>query len=463
MRRTAERADLARFRDLLRARTGMTLSASRSADLERAVRRAAAESGVADADALYELLLTGPSSGPLDALVSGLNVSETHFFRSAGQIEALKQRILPELIARRRPARRLRLWSAGCSTGEEPYTLAILLARLLPDLAEWDVLILATDINGRSLERARRGVYGAWSLRGTSALALAPYLTPRGPRFEVAPSIRAMVTFAALNLAEDVYPSVANDTTELDLVLCRNVLLYFDEEGARAVVRRLRDALTEGGSLLVSPTEVGLGVFDGLTQDVPGTATYRKAEPQQAPIGGRQREQAGVRRAAQPLPAAPARSRRPSARLRAASPADPATAHAEALALWRAGHAQTALQQLEAMTESHPLAAPLHYLHGLILLDAERAEEALAAFRRCTYADPACALGHLSQAGLFARAGLRGRALAALENAARLVDELDSDTVLSLGGDVRVGDILELIASHRQLLADPDDAVASDG
>lgn len=110
------------------------------------------------------------------------------------------------------------------------------------------------------------------------------------------------------------------------------------------------------------------------------------------------------------------------------------------------------------MTESHPLAAPLHYLHGLLLLEAERHEEALAAFRRCTYADPACALGHLSQVGLFARAGLRRRALAALENSARLVDDLDADTVFSLGDGISVGDILELIASQRQLLAEPDDA-----
>jgi chemotaxis protein methyltransferase CheR len=271
-----------------------------------------------------------------------------------------------------------------------------------------------------------------------------------------------MVTLAALNLAQDVYPSLATNTRGMDLVLCRNVLLYFDEDGARAVVGRLRDALAVGGSLLVSPTEVGLGVFDGLTQDVPGSAIYRKVEPQPDSIGVREREPGGVRHAAAPTPAARSRSRAPVARARA-SAREPATAHAEALALWKAGDAETALRQLEAMTESHPLAACLHYLHGLILLDAERTHEALAAFRRCTYADPACALGHLSQVGLFARAGLRGRALTALENAARLVDDLDPDTVLSLGDGVRLGDFLELIASQRQLLAEPDGGDGSGG
>ena len=154
-----------------------------------------------------------------------MNLSETHFFRGASQIQALEQRILPEVIARRSSERRLRIWSAGCSTGEEAYTLAILVNRLLPDVASWDVLILATDINSRSLQQGRRGIYGKWSLRGTSELAAASYLTRLGDRFEVVPRIRAMVTFYRLNLVENLYPSPSTNTHAMDLILCRNVLL----------------------------------------------------------------------------------------------------------------------------------------------------------------------------------------------------------------------------------------------
>jgi chemotaxis protein methyltransferase CheR len=445
----------------------MALPESRASDLERAVQRAAADSGAPDAGALYELLLgRAHSCDPLDALISALNVSETHFFRDAGQIQALEQRILPELISRRRPERRLRLWSAGCSTGEEAYTLSILVERLLPDLAQWDVLILATDINGRSLERARRGVYGAWSLRGMSPLVARSYLNRRGDRFEVAPRIRAMVTFARLNLAEDVYPSLATNTQAMDLVLCRNVLVYFDAEGGRAVVGRLRDALGDGGWLLVSQVEAGLRVFDGLAQDAPGTAIYRKAHPRPAEIDVRREERAAVPRAAEPerpVPTSTPRRRQPPPRTRARGADDPPAAHEEALRLWRSGLREAALRRLEAVTESRPLAAPLHYLYGLILLDGERTDEALAAFRRCTYADPEFALAHLAQAGLFARMGLRGRARAALETTTRLVAGLEPDAVFFQGDGLTVGDVLELIAAQRELLAPPDAADASRG
>ena len=469
MKPSVDPADVARVRDLVRARTGMALSESRAANLHTAVQRAAANSDAPDAAALYQLLRgRADLSDPLDALISALNVSETHFFRDARQIQALQQRILPELIARKRPTRRLRLWSAGCSTGEEPYTLAMLVKRLLPDLAEWDVLILATDITGRSLEWARRGVYGAWSLREKPPLVPTPYLMRRGKGFEVAPSIRAMVTFAQLNLAEDAYPSLATNTQAMDLVLCRNVLLYFDEQGAREVVRRLRDALSEGGWLLVSQVEATLRVFDGLARDAPGTAIYRKLHARPAEIEVGRQKQASVVEAAAPEPPcpvpAPSPGRRPPPRRPRTDRADePAAVHEEALRLWRAGHAEAALQRLEAVTESHPLAAPLHYLYGLILLDAERTAEALAAFRRCTYADPDSALGHLAQAGLLARMGLLSRARAALETAARLVADLTPDALLLHDDGLTAGDVLELIAAQRELLCPPDAADAARG
>jgi chemotaxis protein methyltransferase CheR len=438
----------------------------RSSDLEWAIERAAADSD-ASIGALYELL-AGPAPSPaaLDALTCALNVSETYFFRDAPQIHALEHRILPELIRRRRTERQLRVWSAGCSTGEEPYTLAILLKRLLKDLAEWDVLILATDINGRSLETARRGVYGAWSFRGTPPVGLISYVTPRGKKFEVVPSIRAMVTFAQLNLVDDIYPALATNTLEIDVVLCRNVLLYFDEEGGRAVVRRLRDALSDGGRLLVSQVEAGLRVFDGLEQDAPGTAVYRKVGAKPMTLDVEQEALAAVRPDAKPSrPVSTSRLRRnpPPLRVDHAGPGEAPATNDEALRLWRAGLAESALQRLETDIESYPLAAPLHYLYGLILIDANRSDEALVAFRRCTYADPKFALGHLAQAHLLARMGLWSRAKAPLETSARLVADLEADAVVLQGDGLSVGDVLELIAAERELLAAADTGDASRG
>jgi chemotaxis protein methyltransferase CheR len=456
----AESLDVARFRKLVRARTGMVPTESRAADLTRTVRRAVADLGVADASALNELLsASADASDALDAVLCALNVSETNFFRHAGQIDALEQRVLPELIARRRDERRLRLWSAGCSTGEEPYTLAMLVSRLLPDLHEWDVLILATDLNGRSLERARRGLYRAWSLRGISPATLAPYLTRQGEQFEVTPALRAMVSFAQLNLAEDVYPAPATNTEAMDLVLCRNVLMYFDDEGRRAVIARMGDALTDGGYLLTSHVEAGLDGFDNLAREAPGTAIYRKLDARAASIDAREEEPAAVRLAAAPVPrldASPRPRRRPAPPPRAAGPDEVERARREALALWRAGSAEAALRGLEAATARRPLEAPLHYLHGLMLLDAGPPDEALAAFRRCTYADPGHALGHLALAGLFARLGFGDRALKALETTRGLVERLEHDTLVFIEDELTLGDVLELIVTQRALLAAPD-------
>jgi chemotaxis protein methyltransferase CheR len=456
----ASTEDVARFRALVRARTGMVVPGSRTRDLERALERAVADADLPDALALHRVLSRKAQAGDLlDAMVSALNVSETHFFRGAPQIKVLEQRILPELIDRRRRERRLRIWSVGCSTGEEAYTLAILLHRLLLELAEWDVLILATDINGRSLERARRGLYTAWSLRGAPEFVRASYLASDGNRFEIVPQIRDMVTFSRLNLAEDDYPSVSTDTQAMDLIVCRNVLLYFDEVGARAIVRRLRDALAEGGWLMLGPVEAGLGAFDGLAQDAPGTATYRRS---QGPSARSDREESPAPPVAPQTTARQLRRTSPPSRHsrapRSSLPSEPSapdgpTAFEVALELWRGGRAEEALRRLEAEAEAHPLTAPLHYLTGLILLEEERTDEALAAFRRCTYVDPAFALGHLAQGIVFAGRGSGRRAAVALDSAVRLVADLEPDEVLPYADGLTARDVLALVAVQRELLA----------
>ena len=152
---------------LLGERTGLSFPPQRHESAEHGVRRAMARAGATDPEEF--LGLAARDARVLDDLVVELTVGETYFFRNEPQFQALEQHILPELIARRRPSRQLRLWSAGCASGEEPYSLAILLERLLPDLADWHILILATDINPQVLARAKRGCYGEWSFRQTPA------------------------------------------------------------------------------------------------------------------------------------------------------------------------------------------------------------------------------------------------------------------------------------------------------
>ena len=159
---------LSRLSTIVSAQLGLHFPPHRAADLERGVRGAAHDLGFPSVEACVESLLSTPLSAPqIDALAQHLTVGETYFFREKNTFDALGKTALPSLIEARRNEKRLRLWSAGCCTGEEPYSLAILLSRLLPDISTWHITILATDINSRFLQKAGVGVYSNWSFRAT--------------------------------------------------------------------------------------------------------------------------------------------------------------------------------------------------------------------------------------------------------------------------------------------------------
>ena len=276
-----EDSDYARFRELVRSRIGVEIPDVRRGDLERAVGEALVTTGLETPEQLYRSL-TGPQNGEeaLAAMIPTLTVGETHFFRNRPQIEALERQILPELIERARGTRRLRIWSAGCSTGEEPYTIAILLDRALPDLAEWDIRILGTDIDDQALEKARRGSYRSWSFREVPPEVKERYFRAEGDRMDLDERLRRMVTFKELNLISDRYPSPETGTDRMDLVLCRNVLIYFRMETTRAVVSCMHSALVPGGWLVVGHVEPSQDVFVAFAElNLPGTISYQKLPP----------------------------------------------------------------------------------------------------------------------------------------------------------------------------------------
>jgi len=260
--------------------TGLHFPPERIADLQRGLGAAAEEFGFADHARCAEWVLSGALTRPqLHALASHLTVGETYFFRERRTFEALSNVILPDLISRRRGReQRLRLWSAACCTGEEAYSLAILLQRLLPDWQDWNVTILATDINERFLRKAAAGTYGEWSFRDCTPLFKERHFT-RAPdgRYQVAAQIRDWVRFAQLNLAEDSFPSLSTDTNAMDVILCRNLLLYFTPAHARKLVEKLNNALLDQGWLAVSPSEYSQALFSRFVAvNFPGAVLYRK-------------------------------------------------------------------------------------------------------------------------------------------------------------------------------------------
>ncbi len=271
---------LSRLSDFLEAQLGLHFPRPRWRDLERGIAAAARESGYAQAKAYIDWLLAAPlTRTQIEGLARHLTVGETYFFREKRSLDILAQQILPELLqARAQTERHVRVWSAGCCSGEEPYSIAMLLHGLIPDLEKWNLTILATDINPQFLRKAAQGVYGAWSFRDTPGWIRERYFTKRQDgRFEIQPRIRRMVSFSYLNLAEDAYPSLLNGTNAMDVVLCRNVLMYFAEARARKVVGKLHRALVDGGWLITSPTETSSVQFSAFSAvEFPGAFLYRR-------------------------------------------------------------------------------------------------------------------------------------------------------------------------------------------
>jgi chemotaxis protein methyltransferase CheR len=186
-----------------------------------------------------------------EALLERLLTQETSFFRYPGVYEAFEKRVLPELHVKKfwKNPRTLRIWSAGCSTGEEPYSIAITIADSLSFADSWNVEILATDVGRHALKHAERGVYTGRSIASANERQLATHFTPTSGGHVVKPRLKKMVSFAQMNLASAVYVG------RMDIIFCMNVLIYFSEERRRALVQRFYDTLEPGGYLFLGHSE----------------------------------------------------------------------------------------------------------------------------------------------------------------------------------------------------------------
>ena len=243
-----------RLQDLIHVRTGLIFSDHQRASVIKEIKHAGADTP----EQYYSLLCTKPINAACwDDLINALTICETYFFRDSDQMQMLRKYIIPDLLARHCNDHTLRLWSAGCATGEEAYTLAMLLRYLIPDIERWKITILATDINKHALEKAQRGHYLDWSFRQQAAddpLVLT-YFTQDYSGYQIHSSIKPMVHFACLNLSEDSFPSSLNMTDHLDLILCRNVTMYLSETVIQQLARRFYECLLPGGWLMLAACE----------------------------------------------------------------------------------------------------------------------------------------------------------------------------------------------------------------
>jgi chemotaxis protein methyltransferase CheR len=430
MRQTLEAARWSQLSELVENKLGLHFPRERREELRRATVQAARELGVQATD---WPLLPLPTPTQWRVLASHLTVGETYFFRDSESMRALAGTVLPELIAsgRRRPVPRLRIWSAGCCTGEEVYSIAMLLDQALPDLAEWNISITGTDINPDFLRKAEAGIYGEWSFRGVPPGVKERYFTRRTDgRWAIAPHIRGMVNFRFLNLAEDSYPSPRTDTHAIDLILCRNVLMYFSAERIRKVAGNLRNALSEGGWLAVAPIEASQAVFAGFaTVNLPGAIFYRKRGdmPLHGHVAPPQAPRAPVPDAFEsPIPA-PALAPAP---VPANVPLDPVPLPVLARERANEGRHREALALCDEWILADKLNAAAHYLRANVLAEQGDAEQARSCLQRAIYLQSDFVLAHFALGNLAHAAGRHAEAARYFANTQELLTQYRDRDVL---------------------------------
>lgn len=497
---------LTRIGGLVTERIGLNFPENRQQDLLRAVRALATEHGQKDTEAYLQSLFSAPlTDRQMEILTAQLTVGETYFFREMKSLDAFRNHIVPELMRRRAGSgQRIRIWSAGCSTGEEAYTIAMLLSELIPNLNTMGADILATDINADSLEKARRGIYTEWSFRGMSESQRERYFEPQGRKtFVVKSRFKDMVSFACHNLATDPYPSLQNNTNAMDVIFCRNVLMYFVPELIQKVIGHFRHCLVDGGWLIVSASESSLPIspeFSSVPFD--GAILYRKDkhEPAAGTDWMHLPQATGKPAAAEKtFDTPPAVSKRVAPETKGKSSASPAGTplstlritvkdpYEEALAAYQLGRYADAATALHALFGSDGSAAGspatgnsfalmarinanqgklehavewaekavaadkvnpgFYYLLATILEEQHRPADAVQALKRAIYLDSKFILAHFALGNIALQENGRKGADRHFLNAAALLAQMPKSKVLPESEGVTAGRLLEIIES----------------
>jgi chemotaxis protein methyltransferase CheR len=456
--------------NLVAARTGLTFAPERQSGAELAIRRVMARACMVDPARFRERVARDASL--LDDLIGELTIGETYFFREPGQYQFIREVILPEIARSSGSAHTIRVWSAGCASGEEAYSLAMLCDE---EGLSNRVHLLATDIARGALEKARQATYSVWSLRGEGAAAARPYLSHDGDRYVIKGSIRKQVAFEYLNLALDLYPSFASGTWGMDLILCRNVLIYFDRGTVQNVAARLHASLAEGGWLITASSDPPLADWaDFETVVAEQGVFYRKRsrpvvfsptlealapEPRTddrqdrsipAPAPGRAMSTEEILFLAREDLSRGDYDRAAERTRDLIDDAGARALHVRALANLDAALAERACAEAAAR---HPTSTELHYLRALLLLGLGREAESAREARRVIYLDRSLAVAHLLLGSILQRHGDRKGAWRCYRNAHDLCAARPDDEIVPLSDNEPAGRLAEAARVQRERLA----------
>lgn len=494
---------------LVASHFGLHFSRERWGDLNRALTRAAPELGFEDPVCLAQWLLQSPfQDHRIEALIGHLTIGETHFFRDEKLFQVLEAEILQELISSRTfSGRQMRIWSAGCATGEEPYSIAIVLSKLIPDFNSWNIVIQGTDVNRRFLKKAQRAVYSQWSFRAVAPDVIGRYFRQKREGSELLSELRRMVTFGYLNLVKDPFPISAGETCGIDLILCRNVLMYFTEACQEQVVKRFCECLPDGGWLIVTPAEASIIADPRLVQqNRGGVILFRKGAKKKARTESRLRFSFDVSvqvpelhsapvQSAQPLPCIPDKALKPAPAPHPPGPSDTepicegkSSPYREALAVYEVGdYAEVAarletlladpevdlgercasmtllskayanLGKLEEAIEWTERAVTMdklnprsHYFHGSILQEQGRLQDAVSAMGKAVFLDPNLVVAHFALGNLLRKLGKSKESDRHFRTALVILGKYGENDMVPASDGLTAGRLTDIIVSTTQ-------------
>lgn len=409
--------DLSPFKNLIKEKTGLCFENNQEAKLETAVQEMASRKGLSSTARYYQLLLQ--SEGEFHRLIDRLTINETYFFREPAHMKVFAERLIPGLLAGMTSAARLRILSAGCSTGEEPYSLVMALMEKYGAGIRHLFSLLAVDIDSEAIGAARQGIYGKSSFRSFHPEMLGKYFASDGNgEYRIKESVKEMVQFHQFNLLSETYPA---SLQQMDFIFYRNVSIYFEPETQRKILGRLAEILNPGGYLITSSAETlshDVKILSMVEMD--GIFLFRKNEvpPQGASdhsfTGG---TPASPGRPPSPLLSAPAgmaplekkgisspglsplRETRsappPAAKAPAVARGTPDRLWGEALSLVKSKSYAPALKIVEQIMALDPRANKTYTLKAGILLQLGRLQESAQACGRVLEMDPFCLESHV--------------------------------------------------------------------
>lgn len=468
---------------------GLNFPKNRRGDLERGLLSASKELGLGESIDALALLLADRNVDPkfLDVLANHLTVGETYFFREKHSLEVFQKQIIPELLAERfGKDQHINIWSAGCCSGEEPYTLAMLLMETIPDLSKWNISILATDLNPRFLKKAREGIYSSWSFRETPKEVQSRYFKKVGSAgWQIDETIRKMVDFKQINLAEPDFSAQLYLYPDRDVIFCRNVLMYFSPELIRRVGLNFYDALRPQGWFITSPVELSDELFDEFSKmQYDKCIVYRKTIHKQVfhkPLSHSHKAAEKPERLDFMLKGRKTVADKPS-KAKHANPiagvqpyelaehlfrkgqySECATlCHSELLkggqkhnwqrllsrSFANMGQLEESLRICNEMLNFNRLDADTYYLMATILAEKRELAEAVKVLNQGFYIDPDHLMSHLLMAGILRRMSKDTSAAIHLKKIKKILNGLDAKVVLEETEGLTVGRILEMVESQ---------------